>query len=513
MGLLLGPALALIVLALPPPSGFHATAASLASTIPGGMSPELLVESMQRVSALLLLMVVWWVTEAVPLPVTALLPGAVLPLLNVRGVSDGASVPLTLAEVSSSYASPVIFLFLGGFLLAAAMRKWKLDLRITLWMLSRGNLASDTRAVLLAMMLVSAFLSMWISNTATAALMLPLGLGLLSHMGCRPGSSRYGTAVMLGIAWGAGIGGVGTIIGTPPNGIALGILQATVGDTQGGAPLSFVSWMSVGIPFVAFFLPVAWLVLLAVFPPEVHRIKGGKELLKADYRALGPTSPGERGTITVLLMAATAWLLLPFREELLPASIAAHLAWLDEYTVGILAGVALFLVPVDLRRGRFVLEWADARYVDWGILLLFGGGIALSHALFLTGLASWSASSFVSMFGAPSQTVMVSMVVVLVDGLTEVTSNTAVVSMVVPVLISIARETGQSPTALALAAAMASSMAFMLPVATPPNALAYTSGFVQIKDMIRAGIVLDLLGAFTVVLVVLVLGSAVLGLF
>ena len=513
IGLLLGPTLALIVVVSPSPEGFHTTATSLASLVPGSMAPELLVHSMHWVSGLLLLMVVWWVTEAAPLPVTALLPGAVLPLLNVWGVVDGKAVPLTLGTVSASYASPVIFLFLGGFLLAAAMRKWKLDLRITFWILSRGTLASDTRAVLLAMMVVSALLSMWISNTATAALMLPLGLGLLSHMGCRPGSSRFGTAVMLGIAWGAGIGGVGTIIGSPTNGVALGILQSTLGQNPGFERISFASWMSFGIPFVALFLPIAWLVLLAIFPPEVRRIKGGKELMRVEYRALGPTSPGERGTIAVLSMAAAAWVLLPFRDQLLPHALADHLVWLDEYTVGLLAGVALFLVPVDLRRGKFVLEWADTRFVEWGILLLFGGGIALSHALFVTGLASWCASSFVAIFGVPSPAVTLATVVVLVDGLTEVTSNTAVVSMVVPVLISIAKETGQSPTALAVAAAMASSMAFMLPVATPPNALAYSSGYIQIKDMIRAGVVLDLLGALTVMLVVLVLGSSLLGLF
>ena len=333
IGLVLGPALALLVLALPPPESFTTTAASLVATVPGDGQAALLVQSMQRVSALLFLMVVWWVTEAVPLSVTALLPAAVLPVLHVRGVSGGEVVPLTLGEVSGSYASPVIFLFLGGFLLAAAMRKWKLDLRVTLWMLSRGNLASDTRAVLLAMMSVSAFLSMWISNTATAALMLPLGLGLLSHMGCQPGSSRFGTAVMLGVAWGAGIGGVGTLIGTPPNGIALGILQSALGAEA--VPLGFVSWMSIGVPFVILFLPLAWVVLLRVFPPEVLRIEGGKDILNNDYRMLGPMSAGERGTVAVLLMAAAAWLLLPFRQELLPHAVAVHLAWLSFTCIGI----------------------------------------------------------------------------------------------------------------------------------------------------------------------------------
>ena len=318
---------------------------------------------------------------------------------------------------------------------------------------------------------------------------------------------------MLGIAWGASIGGVGTIIGTPPNGIALGILQSTLGGAHGAGSISFVSWMAIGIPFVVLFLPMAWMVLLMVFPPEVQRIEGGRELLQAEYRALGPMSAGERGTVTLLGLAVLAWFLLPFREQMLPEMLARQLAWLDEYTIGLLAGVGLFLVPVDLRGGKFVLTWEDTHYVEWGILLLFGGGIALSHALFVTGLASWLASSFVALFGAPSQAVMVATVVVLVDGLTEVTSNTAVVSMVVPVLISIAKETGQSPTALAVAAAMASSMAFMLPVATPPNALAYTSGYVRIRDMIRAGIVLDVLGAFMVVLTTLLLGSFLLALF
>jgi len=512
LGFLTGIAVFTVVLALPPVDSFQETAARLIHTGGADVSPDQLATSMRAVLAVMGLMVVWWVTEAVPLPVTALVPVALLPLLRIEGVSGGGTVELTLGTVARNYANPVIFLFLGGFLIAGAMRKWGLDRRLTLWLLSRGTLAYDARKILFALMVVTSVLSMWISNTATAALMLPLGLGVLSLMGEQPGSSRFGTAVMLGIGWAASVGGMGTIIGTPPNGIALGILNTVLADDPGYHRITFLDWMKFGVPYVILFLPVVWFLLIKLFPPASLRIEGGKEHLLAEYRALGRLSRGEKRTVAVFLLAAALWVGLPLREEVLPAAVAEQFAWFDEYSVGIFAGLLMFLLPVNVRRGEFVLTWSDTKYVEWGILILFGGGIALSDALFKTGLASWFASSFVAVFGSPSTIVLMFVVVFLVDFLTEITSNTAVTSMIVPIIISIALETGQSPVALTLAAALAGSMAFMLPVATPPNAIVYSSGYIRLKDMIRAGFALDMLGWLFTVGVVLLFAGTIFGL-
>ena len=497
--------------ALPVFEIFRASASQFAAQASLPIDVDHLARSMQHVLAVLALMVIWWVSEAVPLPATALLPAALFPILQITGVHGGRPVDFSLQAVLANYAHPVIYLFLGGFLLAGAMQKWKLDRRITLWLLTRGRIADDTRWVLLGIMSVTAFLSMWISNTATAAMMLPMGLGILSLMALRPGESRFGTAMMLGIAWSASIGGMGTIIGTPPNGIALGILDSTLGGEPGYVRITFLDWMKFGIPLVVVFLPVAWLVLLVLNPPEVRHISGGRARMQSERSKLGPLSAGERRAVTIFLCAVVAWVTNPFWGLLFPEGLANQLAWVDEYTIGLGAGLLGFVVPVKLREPEFVLEWQDTRFVDWGTLILFGGGIALSDAMFKTGLASLIAHSFVSSLGSPSTLVMMIAVVFLIDFLTEVTSNTAVTSMMVPIFISVALTTGEDPVALALTVALAASLAFMLPVATPPNALVYSTGYVSIRQMVRSGFVLDILGWIVVVGVLTVVAGWIFG--
>ncbi|HLA69552.1 MAG TPA: DASS family sodium-coupled anion symporter [Bacteroidota bacterium] len=507
-GFLLGLAVFALIAALPP-FGTFLEAAQATPDI--GDRAVQLASSMQLVLALVLLMVVWWLTEALPLPATALLPAVVLPLFHVAGFQDGQTVDFTTRTVLVNYSNPIIFLFLGGFLLAGAMQKWRLDRRFTLWFLTRGNIANDTRSILLGVMTVTAFLSMWISNTATAAMMLPLGLGILSTLDTRPGESRYGKALMLGIAWAASIGGVGTIIGTPPNGIALGILNSTFASDPNYHSISFLEWMGIGVPYVIMFIPLAWWILLLLNKPEVTRIESGKDRMLEQRQSLGPLSAGEKRTVGVFFLAVILWVTNPFWDSLLPPPLAARLAWIDEYSIGLTIGMLLFLVPVNVREGTFVLDWRDTHYVDWGTLLLFGGGIALSEAMFKTGLASWIAASFVGGLGAPSTFVMLIAIVVLVDFLTEITSNTAVTSMMVPIVISIALSTGENPVTLAVGVALAASMAFMLPVATPPNAIVYSSGYVSVKDMIRSGFFLDIAGWLLTLFVLVVFGSWILG--
>jgi len=496
---------------LPVAGPLSAMAGRLVADHGSPLDPDVLARSMQNVLAVLSLMVAWWLTEAVPLPATALMPALLLPLLSITGIQDGGVVEFTFRRALTNYANPVIFLFLGGFLIAGAMQKWKLDRRFTLWLLTRGTIANDSRSILFGMMAVTALLSMWISNTATAAMMLPLGLGVLSLMDLKPGHSRYGTALMLGIAWAASIGGIGTIIGTPPNGIALGILESAIGDTPGFERITFLDWMKFGVPLVVLFLPIAWYVVLKTNPPEVTRIRGGREKMREERGKLGPLSTGEWRTLLVFSGAVLCWLTNPFWDTLLPPALSSSLGRIDEYSIGLAFGVACFLVPVNIRDGVFVLDWRDTRFVDWGTLILFGGGIALSDAMFKTGLASWIATTFVGILGSPPTVLMILAVVFLVDFLTEVTSNTAVTSMMVPIFISIALTTGGDPKVLTLAAALAASMAFMLPVATPPNALVFSTGYVRIADMIRSGFILDISGWIIATTVILVFAGWIFG--
>jgi sodium-dependent dicarboxylate transporter 2/3/5 len=313
-------------------------------------------------------------------------------------------------------------------------------------------------------------------------------------MGLRPGESRYGTCLMLGIAWSASIGGVGTVIGSPPNGIALGILNATFANDPSYSHITFAEWITFGVPYIILFIPIAWFILLKVNPPEISDIPGGRERFERERDTLGPLAAAEKRTILVFLAAVTLWISNPFWPAILPTHVALSLGWIDEYVIGLGAGLLLFILPVSMKEHTFVLEWSDTRFVDWGTLILFGGGIALSDAMFKTGLASFIATSFVGMLGSPSTLVMMFAVVFLMNFLTEVTSNTAVTAMMVPIVISIAVRTGEDPVALAIAAAVAASMAFMLPVATPPNALVFSTGYVKIRDMVRSGFILDIIG-------------------
>ncbi|MGH2567281.1 MAG: SLC13 family permease, partial [Bacteroidota bacterium] len=341
-GFLFGLLFFFLIAFLPTFGAFRVAAEQLLAEATVQLEVETLARSMQIVLALLALMVVWWITEAVPLPATALLPPIVLPLFHIIGAHEKEVFNFTAKNVLVNYANPVIFLFFGGFLIAAAMQKWKLDRRFTLWFLTRGNIANDTRSMLLGLMVVTALLSMWISNTATAAMMLPLGLGVLSFLDAKPGESRFGTALMLGIAWSASVGGIGTIIGTPPNGIALGILNSTFADDPTYQRITFLDWMKFGVPYVVCFLPVIWLLLLKLHPPEVRSLTGGKERLVEEQSKLGPLTRGEQGTLAVFLLAVMLWVSNPLWGSFLPASLAAQLAWIDEYAIGLLAGGLLF---------------------------------------------------------------------------------------------------------------------------------------------------------------------------
>ena len=487
-GFILGPIIFFSILFISTPESFINNARNL---LPPSASEEQVLQiayGTKVTLGLLLLMVIWWITEAVPIPVTAILPGIVLPVFHITGLYQGKIFQFTGKNILANYANPIIFLFLAGFLLAAALQKWKLDRRLTLYILTRGNLANNTGSILLGMMSIAAFLSMWISNTATTAMLLPLGAGVLAQSGSRIGESNFGKSLMLGIAWGASIGGVGTIIGTPPNGICVSILSAS-----GIRQINFIEWMKFGIPFVILFIPIAWFIISKIFPPEIKNIQGGKKLLLEQKNKLGAWSKAEKLTIAGFLIIVLLWISNPFWLYIFPVRLSENLKWFDENIIALFGVLILFLLPVDWKRQKFVLDWSDAKFVDWGTLLLFGGGIALSDGMFKTGLANWMANTAVSFLGSPSTLIIMFVLIVLMELLTEVTSNTAVVSMMIPIIISIANGTGNDPVALSVAATLAASMAFMLPVATPPNALVYGTGYIKITDMIKGGVVLDII--------------------
>ncbi len=506
IGFIAGPLVFFIILFMNTPESFITNAGAL---LPSAASNDMIIElakSTQIVLALLLLMIIWWISEAVPIPVTALLPGIILPMFHVTGIFQEKVFPFTAKNILLNYANPIIFLFLSGFLLAAAMQKWKLDKRLTLFILSRGNLANNSKLIVLGMMIISAFLSMWISNTATTAMLLPLGVGIISLTDNKIGSSNFGRVIMLGIAWAASIGGVGTIIGSPPNGICVSILSAS-----GIKQINFIDWMKFGIPFVVILIPVAWFILLRIFPPEVKNIKGGKDLILKQKKELGKWSRGEKLTVVAFGVVVFLWTSNPFWHYIFPAGLADKLGWFNENVIALFGVLLMFLFPVNWKEQKFVLDWSDSKFVDWGTLLLFGGGIALSDGMFKTGVANWIADSAVSFFGSPSTFILIIIIVAMIELLTEVTSNTAVVSMMIPIIISIAYGTGDDPVALSVAATVAASMAFMLPVATPPNALVYGTGYIKITDMLKAGSVLDLAGWLLTVIIIYLVAYKIFG--
>jgi sodium-dependent dicarboxylate transporter 2/3/5 len=465
VGLVLGGALFFLMLILPAPVGLGAAA--------------------WRVAAVGVLMATWWVTEAIPIPATALLPLALFPLLQVADIRDAAT----------PFANPIIYLFLGGFLIARAMQDTGLPRRIALS--SIQLLGARPRSIVAGVMASCAFLSMWVSNTATALMMLPIGLSLVALMPERDGEEeaeasserrRFGTALMLGIAYACSIGGMGTLIGTPPNAFLAGFMLESYGVTIG-----FAEWMLLGVPLVLVGLPLCYLLLTRVaFPIRSRELPGGRELVDREARALGPLSKAERRVAGVFVLTALTWMARPLLTE--------HVAWLSALSdagIAMTAALALFILPSGEPGGRRLLDWKLARDTPWGVLILFGGGLSLAGAVEATGLSAWLGAGVGGLSGWPLPLLLLAIVSAVIL-LTELTSNTATAATFLPVLGGVALGLGRDPLLLAVPAALAASGAFMLPVATPPNAVVYGSGAVRIEDMVRAGIWLNVLFVFLV---------------
>ncbi|MCP5115609.1 MAG: DASS family sodium-coupled anion symporter [bacterium] len=470
IGLLAGPLLAAAILVSPPPDGL---------TLEGW-----------RTGAVGILMAVWWMTEALPLAATALLPLILFPLLDIRSI-DASAAP---------YAHPLVFLFLGGFLLARAMHVWSLDRRLALTVLR--FVGSRPRNVIAGIMGVTAFLSMWVSNTATAMVMLPIGLSIVTTFSEHEQSRAVGVApaLLLGIAYAATIGGMGTIIGTPPNALFVAFMAETY-----GIEISFVRWLLIGVPLVLVLLPITWFVLTHISFP----IPGGRALeesgaMDKQLAGIEPISRPERMVSAVMLLVAVCWICRPLIAAALPS------LRLSDAGIAMTGALLLFLLPVDLKRGRFLLSWKEAAGIRWDVLILFGGGLALAAAIGSSDLADWIGAQLTA-FGALPLLLLLLMVGALVVFLGELASNTAMAAVFLPVAGATAIGMGEPAFLLTLPVALFATLGFMLPVATPPNAVIFGSGAVEIRDMLRAGAILDLVGIVIVALAVMTLGRWVLG--
>jgi sodium-dependent dicarboxylate transporter 2/3/5 len=442
----------------------------------------------KRVAAIAMLMATWWVTEAIPIPATSLLPVVLYPLL---GIADARGA-------TSAFADPLIFLFMGGFFLAMAMQRWNLHTRIALRII--GWYGLTPRRLVLGFMGATASLSMWISNTATAMMMLPIALAVVANVEClcaEAGDSaskmdrNFGTLLMLSIAYSATIGGIATLIGTPPNVVFAAAVSKMYGQT-----VDFATWMAIGAPLAVLFLFLAWLYLTYIaFPVGRRKIPGAREVIARQLKELGPPTRGEKVVLTVFVLTALCWI---FRAQ--KTVFGVQVPGLDmlfpkihDATIAIVAALCLFVIPVDWKRKEFALNWEWAKKIPWGTLLLFGGGLALAEGFQSSGLAPWIGQRVLGLRTLPPLLVLLA-VISGTAALTEFTSNTATTAMLMPTLGAMAVGMGQHPYFLMLAACVAASLAFMLPVATPPNAVVYGSGKVRIPQMVKAGIWMNLLG-------------------
>ncbi len=423
------------------------------------------------------LMAVLWVSEAVPIPVVAMIPLFLFPLLGISHYSRAAFPGYFIAY--APYMHHLIVLFIGGFTIAEAMKKWGLHERLALHIVSLVGFSE--RKLILGIMLATAGISMFVSNTATAAMMMPIVLALVMRK--ESGKTDFGKAALLAIAYSASIGGVATLIGTPPNVVFAGFAEKLL-----GVKITFAQWLKICLPFVAVFLPVAWLFLIKYFKLPARLGDESKEAIKQKLKSLGPLKRGELNTLIIFIAVALAW---TFRKL-----IAKKLAipWLSDSVIAIVAVFAFYLLPVDIKKWEFTLDWETNNRIPWGTLILFGGGLALGEALTNTGAALYLSGFLKGLVHVPSFFLYLAIIIGAVL-LTEVTSNTAVASMLMPVLFAMGVATGKDALLLMLTGAVASSFAFMLPVATPPNAIVFGTGYIKLSEMLKAGTLLDLIGA------------------
>lgn len=461
LGFFLGPAVALIMILSPTPSSLSLSAWNTA--------------------AVAIFLAIYWITEPIPLYVTALIPIIVFPLLNIS----------TVKETTTQFGHPLIFLFLGGFLIAEAIQKWGLHKRIALNIIRIIGL--KPKNIIAGFMISGAFLSMWISNTATTLMMLPIGISVISVYNSKiektDKKNNFGIALMLSIAYSCSIGGIGTLIGTPPN-----ALMAAFMNESYNIEIGFAQWMMIGIPFVFLALPLAYFLLTRVIFPMKTAEAIQSYLMEEEFKSLGKMRPVEKRILAIFILTAVLWIIRPL--------ITKYVNGISDTSIVVFTSLLLFFLPSG--KGEPILQWKDAKNISWGILLLFGGGLALAMGIKKSGLAEAIANFILQIHGIPI-IVLITILTASIIILTELSSNTATAAAFLPIIASVAVGLGVNPLELVIPATIAASCAFMLPVATPPNAIVFSSNQVTIKDMTRAGIWLVVSFVFLIVIVTHVL--------
>jgi len=468
IGLVAGPVLFAAIMLAPTPEGLSA----------GG----------QAVAATTAWVAAWWIGEAIPIPATSLLPIVLFPLTGALDV-DATTAP---------YANDLIFLFMGGFFIAMAMQRWNLHRRIALRTIR--VVGAGPKRIILGFMIATAFLSMWVSNTATAMMMTPIGLAVIlqtsdivdrtdTDIPTEQGEFNFGTGLMLCIGYAASVGGVGTIIGTPPNLVLVGAINETFDQT-----ISFAQWMLYGVPIAALGVVIIWVyVTRFIIPPKMDTLPGGMEIIDEEINALGSMTREEKLVLVVFTATAAAWISRSFVLEPVIPGIA-------DSVIAIVGALALFLIPAREDDGSFtfLLDWETAVNIPWGIILLFGGGLSIAAGFEETGLAEWLGGLLSGLEGVSIVLVM-AVVVLLTIFMTEVTSNTATTAMLMPIMASLAVGLAIHPYGIMIGAATAASFAFMLPVATPPNAVVFGTGYITMPQMAKTGFGLNIIGILLVI--------------
>ena len=450
---------------------------SLLSAPPEGLSREAWI-----VCGLALWMASWWITEAVPLPVTSLLPLFVLPVWGI----------LPLKEAALGFSADIVFLFLGGFILAIAMEKWRLHLRIGLGLLSL--IGRDAKSILAGLMLATGFMGMWISNTATTIMMMPMALSVAlvitkyaAKDAPQADKNAFVKAVVLGVAYAPCIGGLATFIGTPTNAVLEGFVSKTYQHN-----ISLADWMSFGVPVAALLLFIAWLLLCIMYLAK-SRLSGDiPALLREQYNGLGPMQRGEALTLLVFLGCLFCWKFGFLLEDALGIT-------LDDAVIAIMAALLLFILPLDRKFESHVLNWKDTQKLPWGILLFFGGSISLSMALTQSGVTSWLSGELHLLHGVELALVVVLVVIALIL-VSEMMSNVATITAFLPILAALAGGLEVHPLVIMIPATLAASCAFMMPGASAPNAIAYGTGYLKVSEMVRTGGILNILCAIVIIL-------------
>jgi sodium-dependent dicarboxylate transporter 2/3/5 len=475
VGLFLGPAVALILYLLPMPA---------------------LNDKAHVLTAIIGWVVIWWITEPIPIPITAVLGAALCVIFRIGSAS----------EVFAPFADPIIFLFLGSFILAEGMIVNGLDKRFAYGIMSSKWICNSSGRILLVFGIICVVTSMWISNTATTAMMYPIALGITYSMAdilskktgkpVSPGQLRFGTAMMLMAAYGASVGGIGTPVGSPPNLIGIAMIEKFA-----HIKIPFFQWMLFAIPILIAMFVLLYFLMYYLHKPEIARIEGNQEYVKVELQKLGNWTKGQKNVLTAFLITVVLWVTPGFLAVIFGSDSPVsknYTAFLPEGVAAMIGATLLFIMPTNWKQRTFTISWKQAVNIDWGTLLLFGGGLTLGNLMFQTKLADALGQGLMAFSGANSVWSITLVAIFIAIVLSETTSNTAAANMVVPVIIAVCLAAGINPVPPAIGATLGASYGFMLPVSTPPNAIVYGSGMVPIIKMIRAGFIFDILGGLVI---------------